>query len=204
MHLHQPTMVRPALHQRPSTLVARHRASAVAAAVRVVVKARKLAAQRADLSMRAPVTAYIGLGANLGDARATVLQALHAIADLDGLALTRQSSLYGSAPVDAGGDDYVNAVVEVQTRLKPHALLAQLHTIEDAAGRRRPFRNAPRTLDLDILLYDAMELNDADLVIPHPRMWQRAFVLRPLAEIAPKLVSTRQLQAVADQSVWVL
>jgi 2-amino-4-hydroxy-6-hydroxymethyldihydropteridine diphosphokinase len=170
----------------------------------VVVKARKQAAQRVDASMRAPVAAYIGLGANLGDSRATVLQALNAIADLDGLALTRQSSLYGSAPVDAGGDDYVNAVVEVHTRLKPHALLAQLHTIEDAAGRRRPFRNAPRTLDLDILLYDAIELNDADLVIPHPRMWLRAFVLRPLAEIAPVLVSARQLQAVADQSVWIL
>ncbi len=154
--------------------------------------------------MRVPVCAYIGLGANLGDARATVLQAVNALADLNGLALTRRSALYGSAPVDAGGDDYVNAVVEVQTRLEPHALLAQLHTIEDAAGRRRPFRNAPRTLDLDILLYDALELNDADLVIPHPRMWLRAFVLRPLAEIAPERVSRAQLQAVADQSVWVL
>jgi 2-amino-4-hydroxy-6-hydroxymethyldihydropteridine diphosphokinase len=180
------------------------RASAGVAAVPVVLKAPKRAALRADLAMRAPVSAYIGLGANLGDSRATVLQALNAIADLDGLALTRQSSLYGSAPVDAGGDDYVNAVVEVQTRLKPHALLAQLHTIEDAAGRRRPFRNAPRTLDLDLLLYDTMELNATDLVIPHPRMWLRAFVLRPLAEIAPKLVSKKQLQAVADQSVWVL
>ena len=154
--------------------------------------------------MRAPVSAYIGLGANLGDSRATVLQALNAIADLDGVALTRRSSLYGSAPVDAGGDDYVNAVVEVQTRLKPHALLAHLHTIEDAAGRHRPFRNAPRTLDLDILLYDRLVLKDADLVIPHPRMWLRAFVLRPLAEIAPALVTHAQLQAVADQSVWVL
>ena len=154
--------------------------------------------------MRTPVSAFIGLGANLGDARATVLQALNAIADLDGLALIRQSSLYGSAPVDAGGDDYINAVAEVQTRLKPHALLQQLHTIEDAAGRRRPYRNAPRTLDLDILLYDQLVLNDEDLVLPHPRMWLRAFVLRPLAEIAPTLVSAGQLQAVADQSVWVL
>jgi 2-amino-4-hydroxy-6-hydroxymethyldihydropteridine diphosphokinase len=168
------------------------------------VKALKQAALRADSAMREPVIAYIGLGANLGDSRATVLQALNAIADLDGVALTRQSSLYGSAPVDAGGDDYVNAVAEVQTRLQPHALLAQLHTIEDAAGRRRPFRNAPRTLDLDILIYDQLEFNDTELVIPHPRMWLRAFVLRPLAEIAPKLVSKKQLQAVADQSVWIL
>jgi 2-amino-4-hydroxy-6-hydroxymethyldihydropteridine diphosphokinase len=181
-----------------------HRASAAAAAVPVAVVALKQAAPRVETAMREPVTAYIGLGANLGDSRATVLQALNAISDLDGLALTRQSSLYGSTPVDAGGDDYVNAVAEVQTRLKPHALLALLHTIEDAAGRRRPFRNAPRTLDLDILIYNEWELNDTDLVIPHPRMWMRAFVLRPLAEIAPKLVSTKQLQAVADQSVWVL
>jgi 2-amino-4-hydroxy-6-hydroxymethyldihydropteridine diphosphokinase len=170
----------------------------------VVVKDCQQVVPKADSAMRVPVTAYIALGSNLGDSRATVLQALNAIADLDGLALTRQSSLYGSAPVDAGGDNYVNAVVEVQTWLKPHALLANLHTIEDAAGRRRPFPNAPRTLDLDILLYDELELNDVDLVIPHPRMWIRAFVLRPLAEIAPRLVSKKHLQAVAYQSVWVL
>jgi 2-amino-4-hydroxy-6-hydroxymethyldihydropteridine diphosphokinase len=83
-------------------------------------------------------------------------------------------------------------------------LLAQLQGIEAAAGRSRPFRNAPRTLDLDVLLYDALVLNDADLVLPHPRMWQRAFVLRPLAEIEPLLVSQAQLQAVADQPIWAL
>ena len=154
--------------------------------------------------MREPVIAYIGLGANLGQPRTAVLAAIEAIADLDGLALTAASSLYGSAPIDAGGDDYVNAVVQVHTRLKPHALLAQLQTLESAAGRVRPFRNAPRTLDLDVLLYDLLVVNDADLVLPHPRMWQRAFVLRPLAEIAPELVSAQQLQAVAGQAVWVL
>lgn len=154
--------------------------------------------------MREPVIAYIGLGANLGAPQQAVRAAIAAIADLDGLALTAQSALYGSAPIDAGGGDYVNAVVQVQTRLKPHALLAQLQGIESAAGRSRPFRNAPRTLDLDVLLYDDLVLNDADLVLPHPRMWQRAFVLRPLAEIAPGLVRAAQLQAVADQSVWVL
>lgn len=152
--------------------------------------------------MRVPVSAYLGLGANLGDARAAVLAALDAIAALDGVTLVCHSALYGSAPVDAIGADYVNAVAHVHTRLEPHALLAQLHTIEDAAGRRRPYRNAPRTLDLDILLYDQLELQDADLVLPHPRMGQRAFVLRPLAEIAPGLVSASQLQAVADQLVW--
>jgi 2-amino-4-hydroxy-6-hydroxymethyldihydropteridine diphosphokinase len=190
-------------HKRLPMRAERRLASAAVAAV-LVVKDRQQVVWKADSQMRAPVVAYIGLGANLGDSRATLLQALNAIADLDGLALTRQSSLYGSAPVDATGDNYVNAVVEVQTRLTPHALLAQLHTIEDAAGRRRTFRNAPRTLDLDILLYDQLELNDADLVIPHPRMWSRAFVLRPLAEIAPERVSAAQLQAVAAQSVWVL
>ena len=154
--------------------------------------------------MREPVCAYIGLGANLGDARGAVLSAIEAISDLDRLVLTRKSALYGSAPIDAGGGDYVNAVVQVQTRLKPHALLEQLQGIEQVAGRSRPFRNAPRTLDLDVLLYGQLELSDALLVLPHPRMWQRAFVLRPLAEIAPELVSAAQLQAVAEQSVWVL
>ena len=154
--------------------------------------------------MREPVTAYIGLGANLGEPRTAVLEAMDAIAKLDGLAVTARSSLYGSAPIDAGGADYVNAVVQVQTRLEPHALLAQLQGIETAAGRSRPFRNAPRTLDLDLLLYDQLVLEGGNLLLPHPRMWQRAFVLRPLAEIAPALVSPAQLQAVADQSVWVL
>ena len=154
--------------------------------------------------MREPVIAYIGLGANLGEPRTAVLAAIEAIADLDALALTAKSALYGSAPIDAGGGDYVNAVVQVQTRLKPHALLAQLQGIENGAGRSRPFRNAPRTLDLDVLLYDGLVLNDTDLVLPHPRMWQRAFVLRPLAEIAPDVVSAAQLLAVADQSVWIL
>ena len=154
--------------------------------------------------MHAPATAYLGLGANLGDARGAVLLAMDAIADLDGVMLTRKSSLYGSTPVDAGGADYVNAVVQVQTRLKPHALLHALQAIENAAGRMRPFRNAPRTLDLDLLLYDQLTQSDPDLVLPHPRMGERAFVLRPLAEIAPELVSQAQLQAVADQSVWVL
>jgi 2-amino-4-hydroxy-6-hydroxymethyldihydropteridine diphosphokinase len=154
--------------------------------------------------MRESVIAFIGLGANLGDPRAAVLAATQAISHLDAVVLLRKSSLYGSAPIDAGGADYVNAVVQVQTRLAPHALLAQLQGIESAAGRMRSYRNAPRTLDLDVLLYGDLVLNDPDLVLPHPRMGQRAFVLRPLAEIAPELVSKQQLQAVAEQSVWIL
>ena len=154
--------------------------------------------------MAPTASAYIGLGANLGDARAAVAQAIEAIAALTGVQLLRQSSLYGSAPVDAGGDDYVNAVAQVQTTRTPLQLLHALQTIEDAAGRARPYRNAPRTLDLDLLRYADLQLDTPELVLPHPRMTARAFVLRPLAEIAPELVSDAALQAVADQPVWVL
>jgi len=150
------------------------------------------------------VVAYIGLGANLGEPRAAVVDAMDAIGALPGVRLTRQSSLYGSAPVDAGGGDYVNAVVQIHTELRPHALLAALQGIEQAAGRLRPYRNAPRTLDLDVLLYGEQELADGQLTVPHPRMWERAFVLRPLAEIAPDCVSPAQLAAVAEQSIWPL
>ena len=155
-------------------------------------------------SIAAPVTAYIGLGANLGNPRLAVLAAMEAISDVDGLALTRKSLLYGSAPMDAGGADYVNAVVEVVTRLSPQALLEQLQSIEQRAGRERSYRNAPRTLDLDVLLYGDQKIHTATLLVPHPRMMVRAFVLRPLAEVAPSLVKAKHLRAVADQSVWVL
>ncbi len=150
---------------------------------------------------RAPVTAYIGLGANLGDARAAVQQALR---DLDTLPQTRRlraSSLYRTAPVDSSGPDYINAVAELRTTLSPHALLAELQKLEQAAGRERPWRNAPRTLDLDILLYDELHLDGPELTLPHPRMHERAFVLLPLAELAPALVSAAQLQSVEKQSI---
>lgn len=153
--------------------------------------------------MREPVTAHIALGANLGDAAATLLQAMHDIADIDGVVLVRQSSLYASAPVDSSGPDYVNAVVQVRTLLKPQRLLDQLQALEVKAGRQRTYRNAPRTLDLDILLFGDERIESATLTLPHPRMWGRAFVLRPLAEVAPGLVTGSQLQAVADQAVWV-
>lgn len=152
----------------------------------------------------APVTAYIGLGANLGNPRLAVLAAIEAIADIDGLALTRKSSLFGSAPVDAGGADYVNAVVEVVTHLSSQTLLEQLQAIEQRAGRERSYRYAPRTLDLDVLLYGSQKIKTATLLVPHPRMMERAFVLRPLAEVAPSLVKPKHLRAVAEQSVWVL
>jgi 2-amino-4-hydroxy-6-hydroxymethyldihydropteridine diphosphokinase len=141
----------------------------------------------------------LGLGANLGDARAAVRQAMADVAALDGVEWVAASSLYGSAPLDADGPDYVNAVVQVRTTLSPGDLLSRLQDIELRAGRQRPYRNAPRTLDLDILLYGDTVLDSADLQIPHPRMWQRAFVVLPLAEIAPAWVSPVQVQAVAGQ-----
>lgn len=151
-----------------------------------------------------PVTAYIGLGANLGDARVTVRSAMDAIAGMDNVVVTRRSSLYGSAPVDADGGDYVNAVVQVHTSLTAHQLLAALQAVEQQAGRERSYRNAPRTLDLDLLLYGDTKIHSHDLVVPHPRMWERAFVLRPLAELAPNLVSDQKISAVSAQQVWLL
>ncbi|MEN9437774.1 MAG: hypothetical protein RIR09_2429 [Pseudomonadota bacterium] len=152
--------------------------------------------------MLGAVLAYIGLGANLGVPHDSVRAAMDAIAQLDGVVLTRKSSLYGSAPVDAVGADFVNAVVEVQTTRKPHDLLVVLQALELQAGRQRSYRNAPRTLDLDILLYGDLQIQSSDLVLPHPRIWERAFVLQPLAELIPDRVTPAHLAAVADQSVW--
>jgi 2-amino-4-hydroxy-6-hydroxymethyldihydropteridine diphosphokinase len=147
------------------------------------------------------VVAYIALGANLGDARATVLQALQDLQSLPQTKLVRCSSLYRSAPIEANGPDFVNAVAQVATTLSPQQLLGELLQLELAAGRQRPYRNAPRTLDLDILLYGDLVLDSPTLVLPHPRMWTRAFVLLPLAEIAPSLVTAAQLQGVERQGI---
>jgi 2-amino-4-hydroxy-6-hydroxymethyldihydropteridine diphosphokinase len=149
--------------------------------------------------MRDPVIAYVGLGANLGDARRAVNEAIAAIARLPETSLTGQSSLYRTAPVDAGGPDYVNAVAEISTRLTAPELLAQLKRLEQAAGRKRPYVNATRTLDLDLLLYGRASIDSPRLQVPHPRMNTRAFVLVPLAEIAPGLVAAAPLAAVASQ-----
>lgn len=147
------------------------------------------------------VTAYIALGANLGNARVTVLQAMQSIATLRATCCVHCSSLYRTAPIDAVGPDYINAVVEVLTCLMPQDLLFELQQLEQTAGRQRSYRNAPRTLDLDILLYGDACLQSTTLVIPHPRMKTRAFVLLPLAEIAPAKVSVDDLQAVSDQRI---
>jgi 2-amino-4-hydroxy-6-hydroxymethyldihydropteridine diphosphokinase len=136
-------------------------------------------------------TAFIGLGANLGDARATLRDALNALRVLALPGGFRASSMYGSAPVDSSGPDYVNAVARLRTALAPHALLDALQAIEQRFGRDRPYRNAPRTLDLDILLFGVdgrqggVSIADASLTVPHPRAAQRTFVLAPLAELWP-------------------
>jgi 2-amino-4-hydroxy-6-hydroxymethyldihydropteridine diphosphokinase len=147
------------------------------------------------------VLAYIGIGANLGDALQTVQQAIASLARLPHTALAKASSLYRSAPVQSSGPDYINAVAAVHTHLSAPDLLTALQNMEQAQGRERPYPNAPRTLDLDLLLYGQASVQSPQLTLPHPRMWQRAFVLLPLAEIAPSLVSQGQLLAVQSQAI---
>lgn len=155
-----------------------------------------------DGGMREPVTAYIALGANLGEPAAALRQALQGLAALPGTRRVRASSLYRTAPVDSSGPDYLNAVAQLDTTLTAPALLDALQALEQAAGRERPYLNAPRTLDLDLLLYgEGARIDSPRLQVPHPRMDARAFVLVPLAEIAPELVSAAQLAAVAGQGI---
>jgi 2-amino-4-hydroxy-6-hydroxymethyldihydropteridine diphosphokinase len=135
-----------------------------------------------------PVDAFVGLGANLGDAAATLVRAIGELAELPDCRMVARSSLYRSAPVEAGGPDFVNAVVQLSTCLAPAELLAQLQRIEARHGRLRSYRNAPRTLDLDLLLHGDAPMHTPTLTLPHPRLHERAFVLAPLAEIAPALV----------------
>lgn len=131
--------------------------------------------------------AYIGIGANLGDAQDTVRQAIARLGQIPATQLQRASSLYSSAPIDSSGDDYVNAVAAITTSLSANDLLLALQEIEQAFGRERPYRNAPRTLDLDLLLYADQQIATAQLSVPHPRMTERAFVLLPLLEIAAEI-----------------
>lgn len=129
----------------------------------------------------------IGLGANLGDARATLAWAVQQLAAHPAVQLQRVSSLYRTRPVDAEGPDFLNAVALLTTSLDPQALLGLLQSLEQQAGRERPYRNAPRTLDLDLLVFGQRVLNTDPLTLPHPRLHQRRFVLEPLAEVAPHL-----------------
>jgi 2-amino-4-hydroxy-6-hydroxymethyldihydropteridine diphosphokinase len=149
--------------------------------------------------------AYVGLGANLGDARATLQAARDALAALPHTALVACSSWWRSAPMESSGPDYLNGVAALDTALAPLALLDALQAIEREHGRERPYRNAPRTLDLDLLLYGDLQIRNERLTVPHPRLLQRAFVLKPLLEIAPDVTvpgfgaAAQALPAVADQ-----
>lgn len=133
--------------------------------------------------------AVIGLGANLGDPAAQLRAAIAAIERLPETRVLAVSSFYRTAPVGyAAQPDFVNAAVSIDTALEPRALLEALKAIEAAAGRARFFKDAPRTLDLDILLYDARVSDEPGLTLPHPRMHERAFALAPLVEIDPEAV----------------
>ena len=137
--------------------------------------------------MTTPVTAYVGLGGNLGDAMGTVQRAIVALGSLPSTRLIAQSSLFRTAPIDAAGDDYVNAVAQIKTGLDAATLLGHLQRIEQHFGRERTFINAPRTLDLDLLLFGQQQIKTATLIVPHPRLTERAFTLIPLLQIDPLL-----------------
>ena len=147
------------------------------------------------------VNVYAGLGANLGHARQSLDAAILAIGKLPETLLVGRSSFYQSAPFQADGPDYINAVVHLQTRLNAIDLLRAFQRLEDLAGRERPFRNAPRTLDIDLLLFGDGEIQSPALQVPHPRMRERAFVLLPLKELAPGLVKTDELPNLQSQVV---
>jgi 2-amino-4-hydroxy-6-hydroxymethyldihydropteridine diphosphokinase len=153
-------------------------------------------------------TAYVALGANLGDPAATVLAAFAALANLPESRVTHGSSLYRTAPVGLTDQpEFVNAVAELETTLAPETLLAALFDIEERFGRIRAEKNGPRTLDLDLLLYNDQFVDLPRLTLPHPRLHLRAFVLQPLAEIAPRLAIPGRgtvaawLPAVANQGI---
>ena len=147
------------------------------------------------------VNVYAGLGANLGQARLSLDSAILALGKLPETLLVGCSSFYQSAPFQADGPDYINAVVHLQTRLNAIDLLRAFQRLEDLAGRERPYRNAPRTLDIDLLLFGDGNIQSSALQVPHPRMRERAFVLLPLSELAPDLVTKDELRNVQAQVV---
>lgn len=151
--------------------------------------------------MRDPVTAYVALGANLGDAQAAVRQAFEALACGPEIQVTGRSSLYRTAPHEAQGPDFINAVARIDTRLTAPNLLDALQAIEHQAGRLRSYVNAPRSLDLDLLFYGEAVIQSPRLTVPHPRWRERAFVLYPLADVCPGLVRVDMLAAVQGQPI---
>jgi 2-amino-4-hydroxy-6-hydroxymethyldihydropteridine diphosphokinase len=144
--------------------------------------------------------AYVGIGSNLDDPRAQVLGAFNELGRLPDTRVVKRSSLYRTAPIGyTPQPDFVNAVAQLETGLPAERLLTELQEIEKHHGRKRSFKNAPRTLDLDLLLFGDARLSSPQLTVPHPRMHERAFVLEPLLEIAPQLPFSRE--ACAGQKI---
>ena len=155
------------------------------------------------------VRAMIGLGANLGQARETIERALEGLRNTPGIESLIVAPFYGSDPVEAQGPTFVNTVAQIQTTLAPLPLLDVLQALEHSHGRERPFRNAPRTLDLDLLWYDGVTMETPRLTLPHPRMHERAFVLKPLSDLVPALTLKQGsiqllLEQCGDQKLWPL
>jgi 2-amino-4-hydroxy-6-hydroxymethyldihydropteridine diphosphokinase len=133
--------------------------------------------------------AYVALGSNLGDRLAHLQLAVDSLALVPGVEVRSVSRVYETAPVGGPAQDpYLNAVVAIETNLEPHELLHRCQQIEELAARERSERWGPRTLDVDLLLVGDARVDDDDLTIPHPRMWERGFVLAPLRDVAPDLV----------------
>jgi 2-amino-4-hydroxy-6-hydroxymethyldihydropteridine diphosphokinase len=143
----------------------------------------------------------VALGANLGDARTAVLQAFEALTCWPEIQVTGRSALYRTAPHQAQGPDFINAVARIDTRLTAPDVLDALQAIEHRAGRVRPYVNAPRSLDLDLLFYGDACMHSPRLTLPHPRWHERAFVLVPLADVWPQRVGPEDLARVADQAI---
>jgi 2-amino-4-hydroxy-6-hydroxymethyldihydropteridine diphosphokinase len=174
---------------------------AVAAGVVAGLALAALKAEGIAVTARAPVQALVAMGANLGDAKASVLQAMEALGHLPHTRCVRGSSLYRTAPWQAQGPDFINAVVKLETALTAPALLQALQALEHSAGRERPYPNAPRTLDLDLVMFGDATVYSPRLTLPHPRWRERAFVVCPLRDVAPERVSEALLKAVAGQRI---
>jgi 2-amino-4-hydroxy-6-hydroxymethyldihydropteridine diphosphokinase len=147
------------------------------------------------------VRAFIGLGANAGDPLAQIDQAFDALLKLPSTVGLQRSRLYRTAPWQAQGPDFINAMAQLDTQLSAPELLAQMQRIEQAAGRLRPYHHAPRTLDLDLIFYGQAVIHSPALVLPHPRWRERAFVLWPLADLSPQRILASDWAAVAGQDI---
>lgn len=147
------------------------------------------------------VRVFIGMGANDGEPLAQIEHAFAALKDLPGTTGLKRSRVFRSAPWQAHGPDFINAMAQIDTQLSAPALWAHLQRMEQAAGRIRPYRNAPRTLDLDLIFYGEAHMHSPELTVPHPRWRERAFVLAPLSDLAPERIHFRDWEAVAGQAI---